>query len=43
MMVVPNSDIKDPNTLFYYLAANPLGNTMAFDFLVNRWDDVQAA
>jgi len=43
MMVEPNSDIKDPSTLFKNIAANPVGYTLAFDFLINRWDDVQAA
>lgn len=42
-MVEPNSDIKDASTLFKNIAANPVGYTLAFDFLINRWDDVQAA
>ena len=32
----------DVDTLFYYIAYyNPLGNEVAFNFLSNRWDDIQ--
>ena len=32
----------DVDTLFYYIAYyNPLGNEVAFNFLSNRWDEIQ--
>lgn len=43
-MLDPNSiKPEDVDTLFTNLAANPLGNAMAFDFLAKRWDDIEAA
>nr|CAH0105565.1 unnamed protein product [Daphnia galeata] len=44
MMLDPNSiRSEDVDTLFANLAANPLGNTMALDFLGRRWNDIEAA
>lgn len=33
----------DRNTLFNAVANNPVGNEIALDFLINRWDAIQAA
>ncbi len=45
MLLVPNSGIlrSDFNTLFNNVANNPVGNELALDFLINRWNDIQAA
>lgn len=42
MMLDENSGIRlsDVNTLFNNVAANSLGNDIATNFLVNRWDDI---
>lgn len=44
MMLQPDSGIYSGhiNTLFSNIAANPLGNSIALDFLINRWDDIEA-
>ena len=35
---------QDVDTLFSKLtSANPLGHTMAFDFLIRRWNDIEKA
>ena len=31
------------NTLFNNVASNPLGNPIATNFLVNRWNDIEAS
>lgn len=33
--------IEHVNTLFANIAATPVGNPMAFDFLINRWTDIE--
>ena len=45
MLLDPNSGIlrTDVNTVFNYVANNPVGNEIALDFLINRWDDIQNA
>lgn len=35
--------ISDVNTLFTTLATTPIGYEIAFDFLINRWNDIEAA
>lgn len=42
-MLVEESGIRigDVNTLFNNVASNPLGNEIATNFLVNRWDDIE--
>ena len=44
-MLDGNSAIRraDVNTLFNGVANNPVGNPIAFSFLINRWDDIQTA
>lgn len=44
-MLVPNGGIRaaDRNTLFNAVANNPVGNEIALDFLINRWDAIQTA
>lgn len=44
-MIAPESAIlkKDIDLMFNSLAANPLGNSMAVDFLSNRWSSVELA
>ncbi|XP_046442871.1 aminopeptidase N-like [Daphnia pulex] len=43
-MLDPNSiRSEDVDTLFGNLAANPIGNTMALDFLTRRWNDIEKA
>ncbi len=39
------SDIRlsDVNILFTTLATTPIGYEIAFDFLINRWDAIEAA
>lgn len=37
---IHNADVK---TLFNNIAANPVGNRIATNFLVNRWADIEAA
>ena len=32
---------EDVDTLFVNLAANPLGNAMALNFLTQRWNDIE--
>ncbi len=41
MIVNPESGIYEGNlnTLFSNIAANPLGNSIAMDFLINHWDE----
>ena len=41
-MIDPNSGIRlqDVNTFFTNIAANPVGNEIALDFMINRWDDI---
>lgn len=44
-MLVEASGIRraDVDTLFYYIAYNnPLGNEVAYQFLANRFDDIQS-
>ncbi|KAK4001974.1 hypothetical protein OUZ56_003836 [Daphnia magna] len=43
MMLDSESGIRlsDVNTLFKNVASNPLGNLIATDFLVNRWNDIE--
>lgn len=43
MMLDSQSGIRlsDINVLFKNVASNPLGNLIATDFLVNRWDDIE--
>lgn len=45
MLLDPNSGIlrSDINTVFNNVANNPVGNELALDFLINRWNDIQAA
>ena len=45
MLLDPNSGIRrgDVNLVFNNVANNPLGNEIALNFLINRWDDIQAA
>jgi len=40
-----NSGIRrsDANVVFNYVANNPVGNEIALDFLINRWNDIQSA
>ena len=40
-----NSGIRraDVNTLFNGVANNPVGNAIAFKFLVDQWNDIEAA
>ena len=42
MMIDPKSGIRlqDANNLFSYVANNPFGNFIAFNFLRNRWNDI---
>lgn len=43
-MLDPNSiRSEDVDKVFTNLAANPLGNAMALDFLVQRWNDIEDA
>lgn len=40
----PNSGVNDSvNTLFNYVANNPVGNDIALDFLINQWNQIQSA
>ena len=43
MLDYENSGINGANinTLFNGVASNPVGNPIAFDFLVNRWSDIE--
>ena len=43
MILDSNSGIRqsDISTLFYYIASNPLGNSIAFNFLETRWADIE--
>jgi aminopeptidase N len=43
MLLDPTSGIlrSDVNTVFNNVANNPIGNEIALDFLINRWDDIQ--
>ncbi|EFX81628.1 hypothetical protein DAPPUDRAFT_317254 [Daphnia pulex] len=43
MLLDPNSGIlrSDVNTVFNNVANNPIGNELALDFLINRWNDIQ--
>lgn len=34
---------EDVDTLFSNIAANPLGNSLATNFLASRWDDIEKA
>lgn len=34
---------EDVDTLFTNLAANPVGNTLALNFLTTRWQDINDA
>jgi aminopeptidase N len=34
---------SDVNVVFNYVANNPVGNEIALDFLINRWNDIQNA
>ena len=34
---------SDANVVFNYVANNPVGNEIALDFLINRWNDIQNA
>lgn len=45
MMLDPNSGIRqsDITSLFSYIAANPLGNSIAFNFLETRWDEIKTS
>ncbi len=45
MMLDSSSGIlsSDIEVLFNYVASNPLGNAIATDFLVNRWNDIEAS
>jgi aminopeptidase N len=45
MLLDPTSGIlsSDVNTVFNNVANNPIGNEIALDFLINRWDDIQNA
>lgn len=39
----PNSGVDSVNTLFNYVANNPVGNDIALDFLINQWNQIQSA
>ncbi len=42
-MLIENPPIikrSDVETLFTNVASTPLGNGIAFDFLINRWNDI---
>jgi len=43
MMLDANSGINraNINTLFNGVASNPIGNPIAFNFLINRWSDIE--
>ena len=45
MMLDSESGIlfSDINTLFNSVASNPLGNPIATNFLIHRWDDIEAS
>ncbi len=45
MMIDSTSGIRrsDINTLFNNVASNPLGNPIATNFLVNRWNEIEAS
>ena len=45
MMLDSESGIlfSDINTLFNNIASNPLGNPIATNFLIHRWDDIEAS
>ena len=45
MMLDSGSGIRSSeyNTLFNNVASNPLGNPIATNFLVNRWNDIEAS
>ena len=45
MLGSPESGIEknDIRTLFSNVAANPLGNAIALNFLTNRWEDINDA
>ena len=45
MILNANSGIRrvDVNTVFNNVANNPVGNEIALDFLINRWNDIQNA
>ncbi|KAI9551545.1 hypothetical protein GHT06_021878 [Daphnia sinensis] len=45
MLLDPTSGIlrSDVNLVFNNVANNPIGNEIALDFLINRWDDIQNA
>ena len=42
MMIDSGSGIRlqDATELFSNVASTPLGNTIALDFLISRWDDI---
>ena len=42
MMIDPTSGIRlqNANQVFSYVAQNPDGNRIAFEFLRDRWDDM---
>ncbi len=44
MMLDTDSGIQqDIGTLFNNIATNPLGNPIAFNFLIQRWTDIEQA
>ena len=45
MLGSPESGIarSDINTLFSNIAANPVGNPIALNFLITRWGDIETA
>ncbi len=44
-MLDPNGGIRhnDVGSLFNNIAATSVGNSIAFNFLINRWDDIEEA
>ena len=44
-MLDANSGINraNINTLFNGVASNPIGNPIAFNFLINRWSDIESS
>lgn len=42
LMIDPDSGIRlqDLNTFFTNIAANEVGNQVALDFMIDRWDDI---
>ena len=45
LMLQPDEGIRreDVRTLFSNLAATSVGNSIAFTFLINRWNDIEEA